>query len=293
LVPGGDIYSQFELSIIDVLLDLREIPMAKKKLTTDISQVLVFPFQDEVWVKKMAIASLLIFVSFVPIIPIVFLLGYLAEIIRRIAVEGEPPSLPEWDDLSVYFQDGIRLFGAGAIYLIPSTFLLIVGYLIVGYTFLLIVGYLIVGYASIFIPIVIMETGGMSDGEGIVLMIAGYLAGFGLMGIGTVLAMITGVMLPVAGSHAVVKNDFSAAFKFGEIWNIFKANWSGFLVAFLIIIGGSVVLYYGSYFLVVTVILCCLYPFVVCFISTYLTLVGSALVADAYRVGLRNLPTEK
>jgi len=225
--------------------------MAKKKLTTDISQVLVFPFQDEAWVKKMAIASLLIFVSFILIIPMVFLLGYLAEIIRRIAVEGEPPSLPEWDDLSVYFQDGIRLFGAGAIYLIPSTFLLIVGYLIVG-------------YASIFIPIVIMETGGMSDGEGIVLMIAGYLAGFGLMGIGTVLAMITGVMLPVAGSHIVVKEDFSAAFKFGEIWDIFKGNWSGFLVAFLIIIGGFVVLSYGSYLLVVTVILCCLYPFVLC-----------------------------
>ncbi len=248
--------------------------MAKKKPTADISQVLVFPFEDQAWVKKMAIASLLIYISFIPVIPIAFLLGYLAEIIRRIAVEGEAPSLPEWDDLSVYFQNGFRLFGAGALYLIPSTLLLIVG------------------YACMFIPIVIMETGRMSDGESMILMIAGYLAGFGLMGIGAVLAMITGVILPIAGSHTVVKNDFSAAFKFGEIWNIFKANWSGFLVAFLIIIGGSVVLYYGSYLLVATVILCCLYPFVLCFMSSYLTMVGSALVADAYRVGVDNLPTE-
>ncbi len=248
--------------------------MAKKKLTTDISQVLVFPFQDEAWVKKMAIASLLIFVSFIPIIPMVFFLGYLAEIIRRIAVNGEPPSLPEWDDLSVYFQDGFRLFGAGALYLIPSTLLLIIG------------------YVCMFIPIVIMEAERLSDGEGMILMIAGYLAGFGLMGIGAVLAMVTGVVLPVAGSHIVVKEEFSAAFKFGEIWNIFKANWSGFLVAFLIIIGGFVVLSYGSYLLVVTVILCCLYPFVLCLMSTYLALVGSALVADAYRVGVDNLPAE-
>ena len=248
--------------------------MAKKKPIADISQVLVFPFEDEAWVKKMAIASLLIFVSFIPVIPIVFLLGYLAEIIRRIAVDGEAPSLPEWDDLSVYFQDGFRLFGAGALYLIPSSLLLIIG------------------YACMFIPIVIMETGSMSDWEGMILMIAGYLAGFGLMGIGAVLAMITGVILPVAGSHTVVKNDISAAFKFGEIWNILKANWSGFLIAFLIIIGGWVVLYYGSYLLVVTVILCCLYPFVLCFMSTYLALVGSALVADAYRVGVDNLPVE-
>jgi hypothetical protein len=248
--------------------------MAKKKPIADISQVLVFPFEDKAWVKKMAIASLLIFVSFIPIIPIVFLLGYLAEIIRRIAVEGEAPSLPEWDDLSVYFQDGLRLFGAGALYLIPSSLLLIIG------------------YVCMFIPIVIMETGSMSEGEGMILMIAGYLAGFGLMGIGAVLAMITGVILPVAGSHTVVKNDISAAFKFGEIWNILEANWRGFLVAFLIIIGGWVVLYYGSYLLVVTVILCCLYPFVLCFMSTYLALVGSALVADAYRVGVDNLPAE-
>ncbi len=248
--------------------------MAKKKLTTDISQVLVFPFQDEAWVKKMAIASLLIFVSFIPIIPMVFLLGYLAEIIRRIAVNGEPPSLPEWDDLSVYFQDGFRLFGAGTLYLIPSTLLLIIG------------------YVCMFIPIVIMEAGRLSDGEGMILMIAGYLAGFGLMGIGAVLAMVTGVVLPVAGSHIVVKEDFSAAFKFGEIWDIFKANWSGFLVAFLIIIGGFVVLSYGSYLLVVTVILCCLYPFVLSLMFTYLALVGSALVADAYRVGVDNLPAE-
>jgi len=248
--------------------------MAKKKPIADISQVLVFPFEDQAWVKKLAIASLLIYISFIPVIPIVFLLGYLAEIIRRIAVEGEAPSLPEWDDLSVYFQDGFRLFGAGALYLIPSTLLLIVG------------------YACMFIPIVIMETGRMSDGESMILMIAGYLAGFGLMGIGAVLAMITGVILPIAGSHTVVKNDFSAAFKFGEIWNIFKANWSGFLVAFLIIIGGSVVLYYGSYLLVATVILCCLYPFVLCFMSSYLTMVGSALVADAYLVGVDNLPAE-
>ncbi|MCJ7717610.1 MAG: DUF4013 domain-containing protein [Anaerolineales bacterium] len=249
--------------------------MAKKKLTADISQVLAFPFKEKAWVKKLAIASLLIFISFIPVIPMVLFLGYLAEIIRRIAVEGESPSLPEWEDLSAYFQDGFRLFGAGALYLIPSTVLLVVG------------------YASMFIPIVIMEAGGMSDGEGMILMIMGYLAGFGLMGIGAVFSMVTGGVLPIAGSHVVVNSEFSAAFKLGEIWNIFKANWSGFLIVYLIIIGGSVVLYYGSYIFVATVILCCLYPFVLSFMATYLALVGSVLVAEAYRVGMDNLPIEK
>jgi len=248
--------------------------MAKENLTTDISQVLAFPFKDEAWVKKLAIASVLIFVSFIPVFPVVLLLGYLAEIIRRIVVDQEPPSLPEWDDLNSFFQDGFRLFGAGALYMIPSTLLIVLG------------------YASIFIPVVIVDALGVSDGEGVVLMIAGNLAGFGLMGIGIMFSMATGLILPVAGTHAAVKKDFAAAFKFGEIWNIFKANWSGFLVAFLIVIGGSIVMYYGSYFLVVTVILCCLYPFTLCMSTAYLALVGSALVADAYRVGVMNLPAE-
>jgi len=249
--------------------------MAKKKLTTDISQFLAFPFKDKAWVKKLAIASVLIFISFIPVFPVVLLLGYLAEIIRQIAVDHESPSLPEWDDLSKYFEDGFRLFGAGALYMIPSTLLIFIG------------------YACMFIPAFIAEAGGMRDEKGILLMLAGNLVGFGLMGIGTLISMVVGVILPVAGSHAVVKRDFSAAFKFGEIQNIYKANWSGFLVAFLVIIGGSTVLVYGSYFLVLTVILCCFYPFALSIVAAYLALVGSALIADAYRVGVINLPAEK
>jgi len=38
--------------------------MAKKKLTTDISQFLAFPFIDKAWVTKLAIASGLIFCQF-------------------------------------------------------------------------------------------------------------------------------------------------------------------------------------------------------------------------------------
>ena len=252
-----------------------EDPMAKKKATNDISQILIFPFQDQQWVKKIAIASVLVFISFIPILPIVLLLGYMAEIIRRIAVNKESPSLPEWDDLGIFFQDGFRLFGAGLIYMIPPALLMIAG------------------YAGMFIPLIIMETGVVGQGQGLLMMIAGYVAGFGLMGIGALISMVTGIVLPVAGAHAAVKRDFSAALKFGEIGNILKANWSGFLVAFLILIGGSVVLYYGSYFLIATVILCCLYPFVICVVVAYLAVVGAALFGEAYRDGLMNLPAEK
>jgi len=95
--------------------------MAKKPLDIDLAQILTFPFQDQDWLKKFLIASLLVLFSFIPVIPLVLLLGYAAEIIRRIAVDHESPSLPEWDDLSLYFNEGIRLFGVGAVYMVPAT----------------------------------------------------------------------------------------------------------------------------------------------------------------------------
>ena len=102
--------------------------MVKKPLNIDPALILAFPFQDQNWVKKFLIASLLVFFSFIPVIPVVLLLGYSAEIIRLIVIENESPSLPEWDDLSNYFNGGIRLFGISAIYMIPATLLIGIGY---------------------------------------------------------------------------------------------------------------------------------------------------------------------
>ena len=247
--------------------------MAKKKQPFDVSKALVYPFEENNWVMKITIASLLILVSFIPVFPVVLLLGYLAEIIRRIVLEQQSPSLPEWDDLSAYFQTGFRLFVAGAVYMIPATILIVIG------------------YAGMILPVVLIDTGLLGEGEMVGLLIAGYLVGFGLMGIGAMISMVTGVILPVAGTHVVVQEDLGAAFRFGEIWKIFRSNWAEFMIAFLILIGGAVVLYYASYFLVVTVILCCLYPFAMCYIAAYLSFVGAALFGEAYRVGISNLPS--
>jgi hypothetical protein len=148
---------------------------------------------------------------------------------------------------------------------------------------------MVVGYAGMMFPVFLYELGGMGESEAFWLMLIGYLVGFGLMGIGAMVSMVTGLILPVAGTHVAVKEDFSAAFKFNQIWDIFSANWSGFLVSFLILIGASMILYYASYFLVITVFLCCLYPFVLCGIGAYLGYVGAALFGEAYRLGLERL----
>jgi len=246
--------------------------MAKKPLDIDLAQILTFPFQDQDWLKKFLIASLLVLFSFIPVIPLVLLLGYAAEIIRRIAVDHESPSLPEWDDLSLYFNEGIRLFGVGAVYMVPATLLFVIG------------------YVGMFIPVLLVEIGGMTETEAVFFIITGYLVGFGMMGIGAMVFLLTGLILPIAGTHAVVTGDFKSAFKFRELWSLFKANGGGFVVVFLILIGAAVVLYYGAYFLAATVVLCCLYPFALSFISAYLLLIGAGYFGNAYQAASENLP---
>ncbi|NQS92414.1 MAG: DUF4013 domain-containing protein [Chloroflexi bacterium] len=249
--------------------------MPKRKYTSDPAGILVFPFQDENWLKKTGIAFLLVVLGFIPVIPTVLLLGYMAEIIKRVVVQREEPSLPEWDDFSAYFNAGFRLFGAGAVYLLPSTLLFGVGYL------------------GMLLPVVFMDNVGYMESGGGIFVIAGYLMGLVLMGFAALISIITSMALPVAAVHLAVKEDFKAAFKVKEIWSIARANWKGFLLAYLLLVGASVILYYGTYFLVATVILCCLYPFAFSFIIAYLGLIAAGLYGDAYKTGLENLPVGK
>ena len=246
--------------------------MAKKKNTYDPAGILVYPFQDDSWLKKIGIAFLLVVLGFIPVIPVVLLLGYLAEIIKRVVVQREEPSLPDWDNFSVYFSAGFRLFGAGAVYLLPSTLLFGLGYL------------------GILLPVVFMDGGTYNEPVGVALVLIGYLVGFVLMGLAAMISIFISMILPVAATHLAVNEDFKAAFQFKEVWAIAKANWKGFLLAYLILVGASVILYYGTYFLAATVIFCCLYPFAFSFMVVYLGLIAAGLFGDAYKTGLENLP---
>ena len=252
--------------------------MTKQFTTTNLGAVLKFPFEDENWIGKLAVAVVIILIGFIPLINILsfaLFLGYGAEITRRIAVEGEEPSLPGWEDFSAYFKDGFRLLGLYAIYTLPVVLLMTVGYF------------------AMFVPVFLSEMSGAPETQMILMVFLGYGAGFILMGLGSLIGMATGVVLPVIGTHVVVQDQFGAGFKVGEWWKIFKANWVGFLLSFLILFGGGMVLYYISYFLVLTVILCCLYPVALGVLGVYLSLVGNAMFSIAYREGVELLEEQE
>lgn len=247
--------------------------MNKHSKTDEISAILGFPFQDENWVGKLAVATGVVFVGFIPLVGIfstAIFLGYLAEIIRMIVVDGKEPRLPDWKNLSRFFEDGFSLFGVGLVFSLPAFVLLGIGYL------------------SMFAPVFAQGFTGMSESEGIGLILIGYLGGYMLFGLGALYSIAAGVVYPAAACHVVAEGKFSAGFQFKEWWKIFTANWSGFLVSFLILFGGGMVLSYAAYFLVITIILCCLYPVVVGLLGAYLGIVGMALFGKAYRTGIEN-----
>ena len=198
-------------------------------------------------------------------------MGYVARIMGGIIREGKDPYLPEWQDLGGMFQEGLKIFGAYLVYSLPVTLLVVIGYL----TFVL--------------PMIAIDTAVLPEGMEIALILGGYLVGFGLIGIGALLGFAFSLFAPLAVCHLVKEDRFGAAFQVSRWWQVLKANWSGFLLAYLILVGGGMLAYYASQILVFTLILCCLYPFVLAGLGAYLGIVGSALFAQAYQRGSQRM----
>src|SRR5256885_15302463 len=74
----------------------------------DFIQPFAFVFQDERWVTKVLLGGLFYLAGFF-IVGIFFILGYCARLARNVIAGVEKP-LPEWDDLGVYFTDGVKVF---------------------------------------------------------------------------------------------------------------------------------------------------------------------------------------
>lgn len=80
----------------------------------DFGKAFSFVFEDKDWLKKLAIAGIIV------LIPIVNLavLGWMLEIGRRVA-GGEAEVLPDWDDFGTYFVRGLKGLVVALVYALP------------------------------------------------------------------------------------------------------------------------------------------------------------------------------
>lgn len=84
----------------------------------DFAKPFSFVFEDQNWLKKLAIAGL---ITLIPIVGFMYLLGWGLEITRQL-IRKEPVLLPD-TDFSKYLTRGLKAFVIGLVYSIPSIIL--------------------------------------------------------------------------------------------------------------------------------------------------------------------------
>jgi hypothetical protein len=89
----------------------------------DIHRAIRFFFEDPQWVTKLLMGSLFYLLAFV-LIGMVFIAGYMMELIRRSA-RGERHPLPEWENLGDMFVEGATVLAAYFILVLPAMLLFI------------------------------------------------------------------------------------------------------------------------------------------------------------------------
>ena len=89
----------------------------------DIGKALTFIPDDKEWIKKIAIAGGIMFASsIIPLIPLLFLIGYQVAVAKNV-MDGEEEPLPEWQEWGQLFMDGVVVWAAQFVYAIPVVLL--------------------------------------------------------------------------------------------------------------------------------------------------------------------------
>ncbi len=254
--------------------------MAQSLTTTDLKELLGFPFKDVAWKNKFLIGSLVVLVSFViPVVPYLALYGYMMQIMRRVIVEEGEPFLPEWNDWGKLLTDGLKLFGAVFIYMLPIFILLAIGF---GFMFVLIIA----------MPLLAEMVNPDSEGAGALfslMPLASSLVILIVFSATMLFGLALGLIMPAIMGHVVATDDFSAAFRWREWWPVFRTNLSGFLMAQVVVLALSFGINSVLSILYYTIIFCCLLPIILAPVTIYISVIQGVIYAQAYREGTERL----
>jgi len=159
----------------------------------NLQEALGFPFERDGWVGKIAIGGVL---YLIPIVGWIFVIGYLVDVIRRVALD-DPELMPEWDDWGGKFKQGIL---GVALWVIWQVILFIPAFVLA-------------------IPFALID----AEAASIVGFILGLLAG------------IAGYLfMPVFLGRYATTGDFSSGLQVIEILNMVKRNLGSYLVQCLL-----------------------------------------------------------
>jgi MFS family permease len=243
-----------------------------------LKRVLAFPFRQAGWQGRFFIGSALILVSFIiPLLPALFAAGYVLIILRQV-IEGHEPSLPEWQDWGRLLGDGFKSWLVSFVYLLPATLAFVIGF----------VAY----FASVFAGIAAGDPGGPAFGEAYFLaLLVGLLVLFLSMFVGSLLAVLGWIPLPLALGNLASRERIRNAFHLQDITRRLSADPGGYLAAWVVVAGLSALLYVAAMLAYYTFVLMCFVPLLSAPVCFYILLVGAALFGQAYREAAARLET--
>lgn len=231
-----------------------------------------FPFQSQNWFGRFLIGAGLLFASLIiPIIPAIFVYGYLVEVMRQ-AIKSETLVLPEWKDWGQLGMDGLRSLAIGAVYLGPGFVILIGGW--VSYMVMYFSGIALISSKSFhYVP----------SNQAVALMLGAMGILFLSMFVGSLLCMAGSIPLPAAIANFVAHDKLSAAFHVREWGAIVRADKWGYFISWVIVLGLTAMIYCATMLLYFTIILCFLMYFIAIPLGFYLALVSAAVFGKFYR----------
>jgi hypothetical protein len=181
----------------------------------DISKSFSFAFEDNQWVGKFSLAAL---ITLIPILNFAWT-GYMVELTRNVMNDVAEP-LPTWDGLDRKFSDGLILFLAGFVYILP----------------ILAVACLPLGFMVV--PAILSGNGDMQE-------IADAMAGVGSMVFLCLLCVFFIYMLALSVIYPAImvlfarEGTFASCFKFREVFDLIGKNSSPFFTAWAVNMGVS------------------------------------------------------
>jgi hypothetical protein len=245
--------------------------MSIQAATSQLKPFFTFPFQDTQARGRFAIGTALLLGGFVvPILPGLLVYGYALRILRSTA-EGEPPSMPPWDDWSTLLSLGFRGGIVGLLFTLPAMLVFFLGF---------------AAYFGAFLLIPFLSDARANGGDAAFAVVLLAMATmFFSMAVGSALLFLGTIPLPAAVTHFVVKDQIGAAFRIREWWPTLLSNGLGYFISFVLVAGILGITYWAFFAVYYTVVLVCLAFFIMLPISLYTMLLGASLFGDAYREG--------
>jgi hypothetical protein len=175
-----------------------------------------YAFEDVDWLKKIGIAAL---VMLIPLIGPIILMGWGLESTRRV-INLDPSPLPGWDDFGSFLSKGFQAFVVSLAYTLPV--LLVVG----------------CGQVALFGSATALGNSNNSDvATGLVTVVSICMGCFVL-----IFGIAAGLVIPAAIGNLAATGQLGAAFRFNEVFGLFRAAPGPYILSILVISLAAMVL---------------------------------------------------